>query len=433
MHINDQNYSEINYSSKTLEDIYSLIVDLFNTNIKYENKELDIDLYCDGINDILLEIYKSKQLNVHYIRQEILRFLVIKYKYPFTCFNFSEEGEKELKQFKYLCDLPQTVQRSAQWHEERSNMLTASELSTVFKKNPYKTPNNYIIDKVIPKPRMSNRFCDHGIKYEDVVTLLYSKINKCKIHEFGCLKHPVHNFLGASPDGITDIGRMIEIKCTVAREITGIPPIYYWHQMQLQMEVANLNSCDFIECKFEEYDNLEAFLEDSYPYNFLLTKNKEMKGSIIEYFDVDENKNAFLYNIENFDIENWENNSIDYIIKNNKDNTFIKKTYWKLPIYSCVRVFRDIEWFYANFSVIREFWNRVIHHKLNGVDDLISKKRVYKKKEQICLIMDSDDCDDINKNDINKNDINKNDINKNDINKVKINTDCCLINSSEDD
>ena len=388
MHKTHENHNNIILSKKKTQDIYELVKDTLE-NIIYNNEQLDIDLYCVQINDILLEIYKTKQLNEHFIRQEVLRYLINTYNYPFTSFNFENEGDKELKQFKYLRTLPQTVQRSEQWHEERSNMLTASELSTAFKKNPYKTQNNYIIDKVIPKPRMSNRFCDHGIKFEEVVVLIYSKINKCKIHDFGCLKHPIQNFLGASPDGITDKGRMIEIKCTVSREIIGIPPIYYWHQMQLQMECANLNSCDFVECKFEEYLNLEEFLEDSFQYNCLLTKKQEMKGAIIEYYDVDENKNAFSYNIDNFDIELWENKSIDLILKKNKDNIFIKKTYWKLPIYSCIQVFRDTEWFNASFSEIRAFWNKVIYHKLNGVDDLLKNKRVYKKKEPQCLISDS--------------------------------------------
>lgn len=415
MHTSTHDPKKVNLSSKELENIYTLVDSTLDGFIEYKNSELDIELFCQQITDTLSELYKKKQMNEHFIRQEVLRYLFNKFKYPFTSFQFREEGEKELKQFEYLSSLPQTVQKSDQWHKERSSMLTASELSTAFNKNPFKTQNNYIIDKVIPKPRKSNRFCDHGIKYEDVVVLIYEKINSTKIKEFGCLKHPIHDFLGASPDGITDKGRMIEIKCTVAREITGIPPIYYWHQMQLQMEVANLNSCDFIECKFIEYDTLEGFLEDSYPYNFLLTKNREMKGSIIEYYDADNNKNAFLYNINNFDIEKWENNSIDTIIKKNKDNIFIKKTYWKLPIYSCVQVFRDIDWFYENYLIIREFWNRVIYHKLNGVDDLIKNKRKYKSKEKVCLISDTDEEEE-------------------DKDKIKdTEIDNCLINSSDDD
>ena len=56
-------------------------------------------------------------------------------------------------------------------------------------------------------------------------------------------------------------GRMLEIKNIVNRDITGIPKKAYWVQMQLQMEVCDLEECDFLETRFKEYDNEQAFLE----------------------------------------------------------------------------------------------------------------------------------------------------------------------------
>ena len=45
-------------------------------------------------------------------------------------------------------------------------------------------------------------------------------------------------------------GRLVEIKNIVNREITGIPKKEYWVQMQLQMEVTDLDECDFLETRF---------------------------------------------------------------------------------------------------------------------------------------------------------------------------------------
>jgi hypothetical protein len=42
---------------------------------------------------------------------------------------------------------------------------------------------------------------------------------------------------------------MLEIKNVVSREITGIPKPEYYVQMQLQMEVCDLEECDFLETK----------------------------------------------------------------------------------------------------------------------------------------------------------------------------------------
>jgi hypothetical protein len=103
-----------------------------------------------------------------------------------------------------------------------------------------------------------------GNKYESVAVLIYEYRNNVKVLEFGCLKHPFINFLGASPDGITEDGIMLEIKCPSTREITGIPPPYYWCQVQGQLEVCELDRCDFLECKIKEYDGEEEYLNDNY-------------------------------------------------------------------------------------------------------------------------------------------------------------------------
>jgi hypothetical protein len=108
-----------------------------------------------------------------------------------------------------------------------------------------------------------------GQKYEPVSVLYYEYINKTIITEFGCIPHKDYSFIAASPDGIVCdsssnlYGRMIEIKNVVSREITGIPKMEYWIQMQLQMEVCDLNECDFLETKFLQYDTEEEYMNDN--------------------------------------------------------------------------------------------------------------------------------------------------------------------------
>jgi hypothetical protein len=45
---------------------------------------------------------------------------------------------------------------------------------------------------------------------------------------------------------------MLEIKNIVNRDITGEPLHHYWIQMQVQMEVCDLDVCDFLETRFKE-------------------------------------------------------------------------------------------------------------------------------------------------------------------------------------
>ena len=90
-----------------------------------------------------------------------------------------------------------------------------------------------------------------GVKYEEVAVMIYEQRNSMKVFEYGCIPHPVYDFIGASPDGITDSGIMLEIKCPSSRKITGVIPSYYWCQVQTQLEVCELDRCDFLECKLE--------------------------------------------------------------------------------------------------------------------------------------------------------------------------------------
>ena len=64
--------------------------------------------------------------------------------------------------------------------------------------------------------------------------------------------------MGASPDGLI-IGeekiKLLEIKCPKTRKIMTsgdkIVPSYYLEQMQLQMECADVDFCDFWQCEFK--------------------------------------------------------------------------------------------------------------------------------------------------------------------------------------
>ena len=135
-------------------------------------------------------------------------------------------------------------------------MITASNAYKAFENNTVK--NQLIYDKCQPinefkevKMVNTNSTLHWGQKYEPLSVLIYEHKYNTQIEDFGCIQHEKYNFVGASPDGINvDVnskryGRMLEIKNIVNREITGIPKKEYWIQMQLQMEVCELDECDF--------------------------------------------------------------------------------------------------------------------------------------------------------------------------------------------
>ena len=89
-----------------------------------------------------------------------------------------------------------------------------------------------------------------------VCQLVYERLRDARVEEFGLLRHAEHAFVGASPDGICDersapelVGRLVEFKAPYSREIVpGAVPKKYLAQMQGQLEVTQMDLCDYLEC-----------------------------------------------------------------------------------------------------------------------------------------------------------------------------------------
>jgi putative phage-type endonuclease len=277
-------------------------------------------------------------------------------------------------------NLPQPIQRTPEWFQLRQNHLTGTSISNIF--DTPSSLNRLIFEKCKSidvskyKPSLSENSMTWGHKYEPLSGMLYEKYNNTKISDFGCIKHPIYDFLAASPDGIVtgenNYGRMIEIKNVVSRVIDGIPIKDYYIQMQIQMEVCDLNECDFIETKFIELDNREEYDNE---------KEKE-KGIIIVFI---KNNEEFIYEYMPLNTENYEEWIDDTLAKYENDSTleWFKYIYWKLELYSCVLVKRRPEWFEFALTKMKETWNIIQTEK--NTDEYLKrapKKRVKKEKEE---------------------------------------------------
>jgi putative phage-type endonuclease len=178
---------------------------------------------------------------------------------------WQQMSTKERKaKIAYLKTLPQIEQRTAAWYEHYSKVLTASEFSTLF--GSVKAKRSLILSKAFPKEeRAFNRLASltmdmnamgWGIRFEPVIKQILEQTYKCKVYESGRITHTNNGMLAASPDGIIEespdakaIGRLIEIKCPYSRHIGGEIPYEYWVQMQIQMEVCDLDECEYLEAE----------------------------------------------------------------------------------------------------------------------------------------------------------------------------------------
>jgi putative phage-type endonuclease len=138
-------------------------------------------------------------------------------------------------------------QRTPEWHALRGTMLTASDLATAIGDNPYETPDDLVVKKCGHNKWNGNAATAHGTLLEPVARDLYDSRYNQKSHEIGLVQHTFHKWLGGSPDGVTESGRLIEIKCPLSRKITPAVPKYYLPQIQLLLEVLDLEVCDFIQ------------------------------------------------------------------------------------------------------------------------------------------------------------------------------------------
>jgi len=308
-----------------------------------------------------------------------------------------QEGHLESLQNK-----PQPEQRTDAWYTFRHDHITASNawkaLGTV------SSQNQLIYEKCQPlstekfAPSLTETPMSWGQKYEYVTTCLYEEKNQTTISSFGCIEHPTYTFLAASPDGIvtgpTNYGRMIEIKNVVSREINGNPKKDYYIQMQLQMEVCDLDECDFVETKFTEYETEEAFLADD-----------AKKGVIMAF--VREGEYVYQYMpLSVTDYNAWMNEMYESM---STSMTWAKNIYWKLEVYSCILVKRQREWFQAAVPAFVSIWETILRERENGEYAKRAPKKRTKAKEDpnrsICEIHHDTLPQDHQKNPMDQNDL----------------------------
>lgn len=130
----------------------------------------------------------------------------------------------------------QWKQRTPEWYAVRRELITASDAASAISIPPYASYKGDIradtLIKKLDNLPFNNKFCAHGVKFEDeALSLAMSALGDVG-YEVGLLRHPELPWLAASPDGITHSGKCIEIKCPLMRKIIpGVIPHHYYPQV----------------------------------------------------------------------------------------------------------------------------------------------------------------------------------------------------------
>lgn len=362
-----------------------------------ENFVLDV---CEEIKQTLSPVYPDKLLYPELLTQFVYQFFEDKLTgNPYQFSLDDNDRAVERNRVEYLKTVPQPEQRTPEWYEYRNKRITASDMGCVFGKNPFCSRKQLLRKKVYPEEvenlSESNPYLNHGIKHEDTAIQVYEAQEDVEVIEYGCIPHDTVECIGASPDGITDEGVMQEIKCPFARPIYGPPPIYYWYQIQIQLEVAELNQCDYIETNIKEYSE-EVFWDRVQKEGWTISHEA---GIMVEYMDMTSQKlQRIRYPaqapLDKEIVDDWVSNTIEEVIKDS-NNEYMNTLYWVMEQYSCMPIYRDQRWFKRNLPDIKDFWKEVE----NGRAEKIQKIRLSKDVEskETTSQSETEDVDEVSK------------------------------------
>lgn len=291
-----------------------------------------------------------------------------------------------------LINCEQIEQRTPAWYAQTQNVLTASEISTIF--STAYARGQLVMSKAAPsidsRPQQqtavqSDRMSpfDWGIRFEPVIKQIYEYKYGAEVKELGRIVHPDSSTrCAASPDGLVyssnddaKTGRLIEIKCPVTRVINEKIPNDYYCQMQLQMEVTGAPVCDYIEAKIvstysKPIDQAQYYGPYQYHGKIYLVEAATEFGIKYEY------KYSPLNELSN----DWqptisENENVLEIIP------------WYVYSWNEVEVKRDTAWFETLRILLDSFWNDVEKAKSGEYSKPEStRKRQKTLKEDKCLI-----------------------------------------------
>jgi putative phage-type endonuclease len=257
------------------------------------------------------------------------------------------------EQLNTLKTVPFVAQRTSEWYDMRKTVLTASSLAQALGKDKYSSRKKLVKAKAFPELvnplYMTIPPIHWGVMFEPMALRCYQQLHDdIPVHEFGLLRHKELECFAASPDGINEMGILVEFKCPWKRPVDGNVPLRYHYQMQGQMAVCNLEECDFVDCEFKKYytkkDYIKAVMESYYPYT--------LHGIVIE--SGSKQDPSFLYSPPHLSV--YE--AIDWLKTNHQKH--MKYHMWRLnKVHTERQHFNQQEWKQIT-PHIKHFWADVM-------------------------------------------------------------------------
>ena len=387
-------------SDSFLEDDLPILIDTITNTIYMYHKNITKENLWIIINHLMEQKYQKRYTynnNSEYNKVDDFADKIsinnckdlVSHRYDVSNF------EKEIHITRYnrvlkIKDIPQHEQKSKEWLDQRNRCITATAIAIVLDEDPYKHPAELLLDKCGKGiPFEDNENTHHGKKYELIGNMYYCFRNNVQVGEYGLIQHEDYPFIGASPDGICDkytlngtalsklVGRLLEIKFPRTRNINvegsldgDICPHQYYIQCLTQLFVTELDECDFLQCKMEEYKSWNEFVNDTDPIIPGLSKTTKLeKGCLIQLLPkkqlLEHNslfKAQYIYppklHLSPQEIEKWIASEVLKFPQNQLANNYVidKVIYWRFMKITCNLIKADHEWFESKVPTLKQFW-----------------------------------------------------------------------------
>lgn len=155
--------------------------------------------------------------------------------------------------------IAEQLQRTAEWFTARKGRLTGSQIGAALGLSPFQTPDDVMRAMVRDYHGAESEFqgniaTDYGNKYEPQALECFKRKTLLDVKEVGFL--PLGDRFGASPDGITDDGAILELKCPFGLRDKPDAPFknilagelpHYYAQCQMEMMAAKVEKAYFVQ------------------------------------------------------------------------------------------------------------------------------------------------------------------------------------------
>jgi putative phage-type endonuclease len=321
---------------------------------------MDAHLCCYKLGKYFPEIYTKDISDVHTCLVELFHISPEKLVYL-------TEILHDIQQVQVLQEIPKIPQRSKEWFDLRLNRLTASDLGQALGKGKFGNRKSLLQKKAFPDmfPFKTAPALKWGTMFEDMGMRCYQQlINPVEIYEFGMIPNLEIPCFGASPDGITETGIMVEMKCPYVRKCDETIPEQYYLQIQGQLATCKLFCCDYVECYYEVYHDVSE-------YQLLCQSlDKKEHGIILEF----QKEETYMYEYSPIwytteECIQWANQHVSTVLEEHPEYAFVKMTPWKLKRIFTKRVQFDEDLWKTIVPSIYDFWKDVEELRSKGLPE----------------------------------------------------------------